>query len=158
MRAPRFISAPKINIGTDKDLIERAKKFYATMQRRRTIRDFSDRPVSHEVIEYCIRAAGTAPNGANLQPWHFVAVSDPAVKREIRIAAEAEEKSFTNTAHQKRGSRRSLLSAPIGTNRSWNPRRGSSRYLRSRFEFYQMERARRRTTRLSQLELPQVYW
>ena len=94
MRAPRFISAPKINIGTDKDLIERAKKFYATMQRRRTIRDFSDRPVSHEVIEYCIRAAGTAPNGANLQPWHFVAVSDPAVKREIRIAAEAEEKEF----------------------------------------------------------------
>ena len=71
-----------------------ARKFYATMQRRRTIRDFSDRPVSRQVIEYCIRTAGTAPNGANLQPWHFVAISDPAVKREIRIAAEAEEKEF----------------------------------------------------------------
>ena len=47
-----------------------------------------------EVIEYCIRAAGTAPSGANLQPWHFVAVSDPAVKHEIRIAAEKEEKEF----------------------------------------------------------------
>ena len=94
MKAPRFISAPKINIGTDKDLIERAKKFYATMHRRRTIRDFSDRPVPREVIEYCIRTAGTAPNGANLQPWHFVTISDPAVKREIRIAAEAEEKEF----------------------------------------------------------------
>ena len=94
MKAPRFISAPKINIGTDKDLIERAKKFYATMRRRRTIRDFSDRPVPREVIEYCIRTAGTAPNGANLQPWHFVTISDPAVKREIRIAAEAEEKEF----------------------------------------------------------------
>ena len=64
------------------------------MQRRRTIRDFSDRPVPREVIEYCIRTAGTAPNGANLQPWHFVTISDPAVKREIRIAAEAEEKEF----------------------------------------------------------------
>ena len=64
------------------------------MQRRRTIRDFSDRPVSREVIEYCIRTAGTAPNGANLQPWHFVAISDPGVKREVRIAAETEEKEF----------------------------------------------------------------
>ncbi len=64
------------------------------MQRRRTVRDFSSRTVPREIIDYCILAAGTAPNGANLQPWHFVAVSDSAVKREIRVAAEEEEKDF----------------------------------------------------------------
>ena len=64
------------------------------MQKRRTVRDFSDRPVPRELIEHCLSAAGTAPSGANLQPWHFVAISDPDVKREIRIAAEAEEKEF----------------------------------------------------------------
>jgi len=82
------------------------------MQRRRTVRNFSDRPVPREVIEYCIRAAGTAPNGANLQPWHFVAVSDPAVKREIRIAAEAEEKEF----YERRAPKAWLEAlAPLGT-------------------------------------------
>ncbi len=66
---------------------------------RRTVRDFSDKPVSKEVIENCIRAAGTAPSGANLQPWHFVVVSDPKIKKQIRIAAEKEEKEFyTNRA------------------------------------------------------------
>ncbi|MBA3608012.1 MAG: nitroreductase family protein [Chthoniobacterales bacterium] len=64
------------------------------MSRRRTVRDFSVRPVSREVIEECLRAAGSAPSGANLQPWHFVAVSDPALKREIRLAAETEEEEF----------------------------------------------------------------
>ena len=64
------------------------------MQKRRTVRDFSERPVPRELIEHCLSAAGTAPSGANLQPWHFVAISDPDVKREIRIAAEAEEKEF----------------------------------------------------------------
>ena len=64
------------------------------MQKRRTVRDFSDRPVPRELIEHCLSAAGTAPSGANLQPWHFVAISDPDVKREIRIAAESEEKEF----------------------------------------------------------------
>ena len=64
------------------------------------------------MIEYCIRAAGTAPNGANLQPWHFVAVSDPAVKREIRIAAEAEEKEF----YERRAPKAWLEAlAPLGT-------------------------------------------
>jgi nitroreductase len=112
MKEPRFIPAPKIDIRVDKELIERAKEFYSMMQRRRTVRDFSDRPVSREVIEYCIRAAGTAPNGANLQPWHFVAVSDPAVKREIRIAAEAEEKKF----YERRAPKAWLEAlAPLGT-------------------------------------------
>ena len=94
MKAPRFVSAPKIDTGTDKELIERSKEFYAMMQKRRTVRDFSARPVPRELIEHCLSAAGTAPSGANLQPWHFVAISDPDVKREIRIAAEAEEKEF----------------------------------------------------------------
>lgn len=72
----------------------RAAAFFAEMRRRRSIRDFSDRPVPHAVIESCLRTAGSAPSGANMQPWHFVAVSDPAVKRQIREAAEAEERAF----------------------------------------------------------------
>jgi nitroreductase len=79
---------------SDDEILRHAREFYEAMQRRRTIRDYSDRPVPREVIEYCIRAAGTAPSGANLQPWHFVAVSDPAIKRQIRVAAEKEEKEF----------------------------------------------------------------
>jgi len=90
----RFIPAPRIENNSDEDLIERAVEFLARMQRRRTVRDFSDQSIPREVIEHCIHAAGTAPNGANLQPWHFVAVSDPLVKREIRVAAEKEEKEF----------------------------------------------------------------
>ncbi len=71
-----------------------ARVFETMMQRRRTVREFSPRPVAREVIEDCLRAAGTAPSGANLQPWHFVAVGDAAKKHEIRIAAEAEEREF----------------------------------------------------------------
>lgn len=72
----------------------RANEFYAEIGRRRTVRDFSDRPVPRAVIDQCLRAAGTAPNGANLQPWHFVAVSDASIKQQIRAAAEAEEREF----------------------------------------------------------------
>jgi nitroreductase len=78
------------------EMTRRAADFRAQMQRRRTVRHFSDRPVPREVIEECILTAGTAPNGANLQPWHFVVVSDPQVKHEIRVAAEEEEKEFYN--------------------------------------------------------------
>lgn len=74
--------------------MQSAREFYELMQRRRTIRDFSNRPVPREVIETCLRTAGTAPSGANLQPWHFVSVNDPAIKHEIRVAAEIEEKEF----------------------------------------------------------------
>jgi iodotyrosine deiodinase len=73
---------------------ERASAFLSEAQRRRTVRDFSDRPVPRDIIEMCILAAGTAPNGAHRQPWHFVAVSNPEVKRAIRIAAEEEERAF----------------------------------------------------------------
>lgn len=76
------------------EMKQRAVSFRKEMQRRRTVRDFSERPVSREIIEECLLIAGSAPNGANLQPWHFVVVSDPKVKREIRIAAEQEEQEF----------------------------------------------------------------
>jgi nitroreductase len=94
MTRPRLVPAPKIDNRSDDELLHRAREFYETMQRRRTFREYSSRPVPREVIEYCLRAAGTAPSGANLQPWHFVAVSDPAIKCEIRRAAEIEEKEF----------------------------------------------------------------
>lgn len=76
------------------EMIGRSARFYRAMRQRRTVRDFSGRPVPREVIDNALRTAGTAPSGANMQPWHFVAVSDPAIKREIRIAAEAEEREF----------------------------------------------------------------
>jgi len=97
---------------SDDELVRRAREFYEAMQRRRTIRDYSDRPVPRDVIEYCIRAAGTAPSGANLQPWYFVAVSDPTVKHQIRVAAEKEEREF----YAKRAPKAWLEAlAPLGT-------------------------------------------
>ncbi|KAA3628931.1 MAG: nitroreductase family protein [Proteobacteria bacterium] len=75
-------------------MLERAEQFYRAVKRRRSVRDFSDRPVDRRVIEQCLLAAGTAPSGANMQPWTFVVVSDPAVKRRIRHAAEEEERKF----------------------------------------------------------------
>ncbi|MGE4069643.1 MAG: nitroreductase family protein [Lysobacterales bacterium] len=72
----------------------RADEFAADLARRRTVREFSDRPVPRSVIEACLRAAGTAPSGANQQPWRFVAVSDLDIKHQIREAAEAEERAF----------------------------------------------------------------
>ncbi len=79
------------------EMKQRAADFYADMERRRTVRHFSDRSVPRELIEHCLRAAGTAPSGANRQPWHFVVVSDPEVKRRIREAAEQEEREFYGT-------------------------------------------------------------
>lgn len=71
-----------------------ARAFYETQRLRRSVRSFSDRPVSRETIEWIVKTAGTAPSGANKQPWRFVAVSDPELKRRIREAAEAEEREF----------------------------------------------------------------
>ena len=68
------------------------REFEEVMRRRRTVRQFSPGPVAMELIDRAIAVAGTAPSGANRQPWRFVAVSDPSKKREIRLAAEAEEK------------------------------------------------------------------
>ncbi len=79
------------------DMKQRAAAFYADMERRRTVRHFSDRSVPRELIEDCLLAAGTAPSGANRQPWHFVVVSDPAIKQKIREAAEQEEREVYGT-------------------------------------------------------------
>ncbi len=94
MTKPNFVPLPPRENLTDDELLTRASNFQAAMARRRTVRDFSDRAVPREVIERCLRTAGSAPNGANLQPWHFVAVGDAALKHEIRVAAEAEEREF----------------------------------------------------------------
>lgn len=72
----------------------RAVEHYNEMRRRRSVRHFSDRAIPRMVIEQCLLTAGTAPSGANLQPWHFAVVTDAAVKHQIRIAAEAEEREF----------------------------------------------------------------
>lgn len=79
-------------------MVTRSRAFAADMQRRRTVRQFSDRPVPREVIDACIETAGTAPSGAHQQPWHFVVVSDAAMKRAIRDAAEGAEAEFYSTA------------------------------------------------------------
>ena len=89
-----------------------AREFFEVMRRRRSVREFSDRPVSRETIEWIVRAAHSAPSGANKQPWRFVAVSDPALKHEIRLAAEEEEREF----YRQRASERWLEDlAPLGT-------------------------------------------
>ena len=76
------------------EIKKRASKFKNEMLRRRTVRDISDRPVSKEIIEDCLIIAGSAPSGANIQPWHFVVIGDPAVKRKIRSEAEKNENEF----------------------------------------------------------------
>ncbi len=78
----------------------RSRAFAADLARRRTVRQFSDRPVPRGVIEACLEAASTAPSGAHLQPWHFVVVSDPGLRRRIREAAEAAEREFYAHAPQ----------------------------------------------------------
>jgi iodotyrosine deiodinase len=94
------------------EMRERARSFREEMGRRRTIRTFSNRPVPLEIIEECLRTAGTAPNGANMQPWHFVVVSNPGVKKQIREGAEVEEREF----YERRASKEWLEAlAPLGT-------------------------------------------
>jgi iodotyrosine deiodinase len=79
---------------SETEMKTRAENWRDELRRRRTVRDFSDQPVPREVIENCLLAAGTAPNGANKQPWHFVVIGDPKIKRQIREAAEEEERAF----------------------------------------------------------------
>jgi iodotyrosine deiodinase len=76
------------------DMIEKSRSFLENIIQRRTVRDFSDKPVPIEIIQNAIKSASSAPSGANKQPWHFVIVKDPVVKKDIRIAAEKEEKEF----------------------------------------------------------------
>jgi iodotyrosine deiodinase len=94
MTERRFVPLSNYREYAHDEMIQRSAAFYADMQRRRSVRNFSDRPVPREIIENCLRAAGTAPSGAHMHPWHFVAVSDPAVKQQIREAAEEQERRF----------------------------------------------------------------
>ena len=90
----------------------RSRIFFENLSTRRTIRNFSDKPVDREVIANCIRSAGTAPSGANMQPWHFVLISEQTIKKQIRVAAEKEEKEF----YEKRAPKEWLEAlAPLGT-------------------------------------------
>tara|TARA_B100000902_G_C27275759_1_gene898756 strand:- start:449 stop:1138 length:690 start_codon:yes stop_codon:yes gene_type:complete len=107
------ISLPFKKKISDKSMILKSEDFLLKMKSRHTIRDFSDRLVPYSIIENCIKVACSAPSGANLQPWHFVVISDPNIKSKIRIAAENEEKKFYNDLKKDE-----WLKAlePIGTN------------------------------------------
>jgi nitroreductase len=94
MSKPKFIPLPDFRKISPDDMIKRSDAFYKKMKKRRTVREFSNKPVPREVILNCIKTAATAPNGANKQPWHFVVISNPEIKRKIREAAEKEEWEF----------------------------------------------------------------
>jgi nitroreductase len=91
---PTFVPLEGYEELSPDEMKRRASELYRKLRRRRTVREFSDRAVPREVIEKCLLAAGTAPSGANQQPWHFVVVSDPETKRKIRQGAEEEERAF----------------------------------------------------------------
>lgn len=111
-RPPTFSSLAFTRREPD-EMLTRATEFREQLAKRRTVRDFSGEPVAKNIIEECIRAAGSAPSGANRQPWHFAVISDPELKRKIRLAAEAEEKEF----YENRAPEQWLQAlAPLGTN------------------------------------------
>ncbi|MCG2821789.1 MAG: nitroreductase family protein [Candidatus Atribacteria bacterium] len=96
-----------------REMEKRSEEFYLEMKKRRTVRQFSDRPVPRIIIENCIRTAGTAPSGANMQPWSFIVVSDPEIKRQIHQEAEKVEREFYN---QKTNLKWVEDLKPLGTN------------------------------------------
>jgi len=103
---PEFVEYPP------EEMRERINNFYNSVSRRRTVREFSDRPVPRDIIETALMAANTAPSGANLQPWHFVVVSGAETKKKIREAAEVEEREF----YEHRASEEWLAALePLGT-------------------------------------------
>lgn len=94
MEDPKFIPLDTWQEYPVDEMRRRSNYFYKLVRRRRTVRQFSDRTVPREVIEKCLLAAGTAPSGANMQPWHFAVATDPGLKSKIREAAEEEEHEF----------------------------------------------------------------
>ena len=79
---------------TEEEMVQRSKRFLEMIKSRRTVRDFSEKNIPEGIIENAVKVAASAPSGANKQPWHFVIVKDPAIKKKIRVAAEKEEKEF----------------------------------------------------------------
>lgn len=94
MAEPTFVPLAGYREFSEGEMTVRAREFREELQRRRTVREFSSRQVPTAVINDCLAAAGTAPSGANMQPWHFVVVTSPDVRRQIRAAAEDEEREF----------------------------------------------------------------
>ena len=112
MKKHTVIALPEFRAYPIEEMRQRLGDFYADVSRRRTVRDFSDRPVPRDIIETALRAANTAPSGANLQPWHFAVISGPNTKRRIREAAEIEEREF----YEHRASQEWLAALePLGT-------------------------------------------
>ena len=94
MDQSKFINHKDYKSYNIEEMQKRSTSFLENIQRRRTIRDFSDKPVPKDILINCLKSAGTAPSGANRQPWHFSVVSDIEIKKKIRDAAEKEEKKF----------------------------------------------------------------
>lgn len=93
-QAPVFEPFQGLPARSDTDMTRAARAFFETMSTRRTVRHFSSQPVPRELIEQALLTAGSAPSGANLQPWQFVVVTDPALKTRLRVEAEREEREF----------------------------------------------------------------
>ena len=96
MKEAKFIPLDEYTSYTPLEMKKRAQDFYTLIKKRRTVRSFSSQPIPEGVIEDCLLAAGTAPNGANKQPWHFAVVQNAEIKKKIRLAAEEEEHEFYN--------------------------------------------------------------
>lgn len=122
----------------------RAEAFYDELSRRRSVREFSPRAVPRETIESCLRTAGTAPSGANQQPWHFVVVSNAAMKSRIRVAAEAEEAEF----YERRATDEWLDAlAPLGTDADKSFLEVAPYLIAVFYEAYGLDEAGRRVKR-----------
>ena len=98
----------------EEEMIGRGREYFELMDRRRTVREFATEPVGRELIEWAIRTASTAPSGAHRQPWRFVAVSDPVMRKRIRDAAEKEERAFYQGERKNEKWLEAL--SPLGTN------------------------------------------
>ena len=109
------------------EMVARARAFYEDIKCRRTVRDFAEKPVPREVIEYALLAAGTAPSGANLQPWHFTVITDPSVKRAQTVRRDCSGAHRHLRAAVERATRwtqgQELLCAGIGRDRDRVPDR-----------------------------------
>ena len=94
MFKPKFIHYTEFESLSEEDMLKQSEEFYHKIKKRRTIRDFSSKSIPLDVIKNCLLAAGTAPSGANMQPWKFVVITNKSIKKEIRIGAEKEENIF----------------------------------------------------------------
>lgn len=112
MKEHPFIKLKNFEYLSKDEMLSKSRDFYKLINKRRTVRDFSDRAIDIEVIKNCIKAAGTAPSGANMQPWQFVVISDPEIKSQIREGAEAEEREFYSARAPKEWLN---VLAPLGT-------------------------------------------